>query len=214
MRAHTNIPLLLSLRLDIRSAQPPGTGATRVPKVRFRRRIAGDCAGQRDRVASALFALFIALAGSLGGCATPFRWIKDGFSAQHAEAKFAACQLEAERLRYVASESDQERETRTRHEAGLCMKADGWRWTQADGESASDSSGSAADENPGGRSGGRIADPDGTQSVSAALSRPAAPDAEPGAEGADAKTAAKPNDSSGSGGAEEEEDDEDDDDEE
>lgn len=162
-----------------------------------------------------LFVLIIAVTSSLGGCASPFRWLKDGFSAQHAEAKFAACQLEAERLRYVASESDEERETRTRHEAGLCMKADGWRWAQTDGESASDASSSAAGENSASRSGGG-ADPESTQSMSAAVQRPTAPDADSASEGADAKAAAKPNESSGSdaGGAEEDDDEEDDEEEE
>ena len=185
MRAHTNVPLLLSSHLGIRSTQR-------------------------------LFAVFVALAGSLGGCASPFHWIKNGFSPQHAEAKFAACQLEAERLRYVASESDEERETRTRHEAGLCMKADGWRWAQTDGESASDSSSSAASENPSSRSGGGSADSESTQNMSAAVPRSAAPDAEPASEGTDAKTAANPNESSASdaGGTEAEDDDEEDDDEE
>lgn len=219
MRAPTNVPLLLSPHpdiRDIRSTQLPWTSATRVPGVRFHLRAAAGGAAQRGRVTRVLLALFIALAGSLGGCASPFHWIKDGFSAQHAEARFAACQLEAERLRYVASESDEERETRTRHEAGLCMKADGWRWAQTDGESASDSASSAASENPASTSGGPSADSDGTQSPRAAAQRPAAPDTEPASQGSDEKTAAKPNESSSSdtGGAEEEEDDEEDDDEE
>lgn len=216
MRATKNIPLLLSPSLAICRAQLTRKSAARVPKMCSRRRIAAESAGQRSRAASGLLALFIALAGSLAGCATPFHWIKDGFSAQHAEAKFAACQLEAERLRYVASESDEEREARTRHEAGLCMKADGWRWTQADGESESGSSSGSASEGPANRSGGRGADPDHTQSVSAAARRPGAPDAETGSEGAEAKTAAAPDEreSSDGSGAKEEDDEEDDDEEE
>lgn len=86
-----------------------------------------------------LLSIWIALLCSLDGCATPFHWVKDGFTAQHADARLAACQLEAERLRYFSEESDEQRDTRTHHEASLCMKADGWHWVQGDSDSASES---------------------------------------------------------------------------
>lgn len=87
------------------------------------------------------FALIVSFAACLGGCASSIQWVKDGFSAQHAEARYASCQLEAERLRYFSGESDEERETRVRHEAGLCMKADGWQQVESSGSLVSESTG-------------------------------------------------------------------------
>lgn len=89
------------------------------------------------------FALLICLAACLGGCTSSLQWVKDGFSAQHAEAQYASCQLEAERLRYFSSESDEEREARIHHEAGLCMRAEGWQQVEGSG---SPTSGSAGEE--------------------------------------------------------------------
>ena len=91
-------------------------------------------------------ALLVGLAVSLSGCASSFQWVKDGFSAQHAEARYASCQLEAERLRYSSDESDEERQARIRHEAGLCMKADGWQRVESSGSLASESAGEGADQ--------------------------------------------------------------------
>lgn len=89
--------------------------------------------------------LLVGLAVGLGGCSSSFMWVKDGFSAQHAEARYASCQLEAERLRHFSSESDEEREARIGHEAGLCMKADGWQRVELSGSPA----GESASEEPG-----------------------------------------------------------------
>lgn len=85
--------------------------------------------------------LLVGLAVGLGGCSSSFMWVKDGFSAQHAEARYASCQLEAERLRHFSSESDEEREARIGHEAGLCMKADGWQRVELSGSLAGESAG-------------------------------------------------------------------------
>lgn len=89
--------------------------------------------------AGPVISVLLGLAVSLGGCAGSYQWVKDGFNAQHAEAQFASCQLEAERLRYISEESEDERAARIHHEAGLCMKADGWHWVQGDGSAASES---------------------------------------------------------------------------
>lgn len=97
-------------------------------------------AARRQPPAGPAISVLLGLAVSLGGCVGSFQWVKDGFSAHHAEAQFASCQLEAERLRYISGESDEDRAARIHHEAGLCMKADGWRWVQSDGSAASESS--------------------------------------------------------------------------
>ena len=83
-------------------------------------------------------ALGLALGSWLGGCASTYQWVKDGFSPPLAEAKLASCQLDAERLRYFSAESDEDRADRIRHEAHLCMTADGWRLVQSDGEGVSE----------------------------------------------------------------------------
>ena len=74
--------------------------------------------------------LTLPLALALIGCSARYQWVKDGLSTSLADAKFASCQLEAERLSYSSVESDDDRAARVRHESHLCMKADGWRLTQ------------------------------------------------------------------------------------
>ena len=83
-------------------------------------------------------ALSLSLVAELSGCASTYQWVKDGFSPPLAEAKLASCQLDAERLRYFSAESDEDRADRIRHEAHLCMKADGWRLVQSDSDGASE----------------------------------------------------------------------------
>lgn len=132
------------------------------------------------RAAGLLMGILCGLTCSLTGCASSFHWVKDGFTAQHADAKFAACQLESERLRYFSSESDEEREARTRREAGLCMKADGWRWVESEGEAASDSadpvgekSSIASAARPRQKDGARNPGSDGEQAPDGAAGEPA-----------------------------------------
>ncbi len=112
-------------------------------------------AARRQPPAGPVISVLLGLAVSLGGCVGSFQWVKDGFSAHHAEAQFASCQLEAERLRYISGESDEERAARIHHEAGLCMKADGWRWVQSDGSAASESS--RGEQAPTGRAAAAVA---------------------------------------------------------
>ena len=62
-------------------------------------------AARRQPPAGPVISVLLGLAVSLGGCVGSFQWVKDGFSAHHAEAQFASCQLEAERLRSASLEA-------------------------------------------------------------------------------------------------------------
>lgn len=142
----SSLPPAQTRRLPPLGAPKP-LGARKIVPTGEPRRPAVPLAARRT--AGRLLGLLWGLAGILTGCASSFHWMKEGFTAQHAEAKLAACQLEAERLRYFSSEPEEERAARTRHEAGLCMKADGWRWVESDGEVASEAPDAAAEKSGG-----------------------------------------------------------------
>jgi hypothetical protein len=83
--------------------------------------------------------LGLALALACSGCSTTYQWVKEGATRPQADSRYAACQLEAERLRWSTDEDDEERAARVQHEAQLCMRADGWRRVRDDGEAVSES---------------------------------------------------------------------------
>ncbi len=80
------------------------------------------------------WAIPLSLLGVFSGCAGPssYRWTKDGLSSSLADAKYAACQRDAELVPYAATETEEERTLRIRRQAQLCMKADGWSLNRTD----------------------------------------------------------------------------------
>lgn len=84
--------------------------------------------------------LALGFVAALTGCfAGGNRWVKDGLSASLADAKYAACQRDAERQlesSAASAASEDERSARIRHESNLCMQADGWSLSRLDGSEA------------------------------------------------------------------------------
>jgi hypothetical protein len=150
----------------------------------------------------------LALGSALSGCSTTYKWVKEGFGPQHAQAQFAACQLEAERYRWSADEDQEERAARVLHEAQLCMKADGWRRVSEDGEAASDETGGTG----GGQSRARVSTQTGERPSEAAAGSTGPQEAASSHKSSDEDSSGKSRDKSSkdaSDNAEDEDDDED-----
>jgi hypothetical protein len=90
----------------------------------------------------------LSVALMMAGCSSSFQWVKEGLSSAVADAKYASCQLTAERILYSSAEAEEDRAERIRHESHLCMQADGWRWTESDGTELSSTPASPRQSEP------------------------------------------------------------------